>query len=85
MSNLKLNSKEKKYDEIVCIRNRLDIIIYFLVKYYFKEDKVTKKQMISDFKEIGLNYSEIANILSKTKSYVSSVSSKIKKENKKNE
>lgn len=77
-----MTKKEIDIDEIT---KRLDVIIYLLIKQTKEKDETTKKEMIAELFEWGLKDFEIANILGKTRSYVSSEITKLKKGKKKKE
>jgi len=67
------------------VTKRLDIIIYLLIKETQEKDEATKKEMIAELFEWGLKDFEIAKILGKSRSYVSSEITKFKKDKKKKE
>jgi hypothetical protein len=75
-----VTNKEINLEEIT---KRLDIIIYLLIKQTQEKDEATKKEIIADLFEWGLKDFEIAKILGKSRSYVSSEITKFKKSKKK--
>lgn len=75
-----MTNKEINLEEIT---KRLDIIIYLLIKQTQEKDEATKKEIIADLFEWGLKDFEIAKILGKSRSYVSSEITKFKKSKKK--
>ena len=77
-----MTNKEINIEEIT---KRLDVIIYLLIKQTKEKDETTKKEMIAELFEWGLKDFEIASILGKTRSYVSSEITKLKKGKKKKE
>lgn len=79
MANLKQeNSNSHSASSPEAIR-KLDVIIYLLAKSYMNTNKIQMRKVISEFHNIGLKDGEIANIFGKSKSYISSELTQIKK------
>lgn len=75
-----MSENELNYGEI---RKRLDLMIYLLITKKQANGEATKKEMIIELYEWGLKDYEIADILGKTRSYVSSEITKFKNAKKK--
>jgi hypothetical protein len=75
-------TKENEEINVEEVTKRLDVIIYLLLEQK-RQAGVSKKQIINELSTLGLKDWEIARILGKTRSYVSSELTQIKKPNKK--
>jgi len=73
-------TKEKSFDTKEITR-RLDVIIYLLLKQT-QQEGTTAKQLIKELADMGLKDFEIARIFGKSRSYISSALTKIKKSSK---
>ena len=72
--------KESNYEEMT---ERLDLIIYLLIKQRQEKDEATKKELIGELFEWGLKDFEIAKILGKSRTYIASEITQFKKAKKK--
>jgi AraC-like DNA-binding protein len=77
MSNKEINLEE--------ITKRIDIIIYLLIKQRLEKETVTNREIISELVDRGLKDIEIANIFGKSRSYIASEITQMKKPKNKKE
>jgi len=77
MSNKEINLEE--------ITKRIDIIIYLLIKQRLEKETVTNREIISELVDRGLKDIEIANIFGKSRSYIASEITQLKKPKNKKE
>ena len=78
-------SNNEMKEILVAIQKRLDVLISLTLQKELKQDNTLKmKDIISSLASFGLKYTEIASILGRTPSYISSELTQAKKKGKKN-
>ncbi len=79
---MRMSNKEINLEEIT---KRIDIIIYLLIKQRLEKETVTNREIISELVDRGLKDIEIANIFGKSRSYIASEITQLKKPKNKKE
>lgn len=67
------------------VTKRLDLIIYLLIKQSQEKDKATNREIIGELFEWGLKDLDIAKIFGKSRGYIASEITQLKKSKKKQE
>lgn len=78
-------SEKNTEDLLINIKKRLDVLIALIIRKEIKENKsITMREIISFLSSLNLKYTEIADILGRSPSYISSEITLVKKGDKKN-
>jgi hypothetical protein len=80
-----MSQKLNEDNLLLSIQQRLDVLIALSLKKEMKKDKSLKmRDMIVMLSSLGLKYTDIANILGRSPSYIASELTLMKKKGKKN-